>query len=294
MINNWNQQGWLIFLEVTSLTFLSQYMVAVQNHHLHCSTSGQSSSLFYLSDKISELCRTAWIFYNNILDILVTAQGRRPSHHLHCSTSGQISSLFYLSDKFADLELCRIAWMFFSSSLTPQLEAQVLDTPVCSAHCVAGWGCCCWWADSWPWRRRVGWSWPAIAWAESPSKSPAPAPRRPGTDKGAVENKPASAFVWFGSMRGLVPELHASKSARPGRRAIESGTRVRTQPDSVCTLYVPSRNEENWYKKWQNSTYSVRTGTYWYRLGKYVLLSWFLYSVRTEYVRIREVRTWGK
>ena len=44
-------------------------------HHLHCLISGQISSLFYLSDKISELCRIDWIFCNDILDILVTAQG---------------------------------------------------------------------------------------------------------------------------------------------------------------------------------------------------------------------------
>ncbi len=110
------------------------------HHHLHCSISGKISSLFYLSDKISELCRNSWIFHCNILDILVSAQGLLSSHHLHCSTSGQISSLFYLSDKISELELGRIAGIFCSSSWTPQLEAQLLHTPVCSAHCVAGWG----------------------------------------------------------------------------------------------------------------------------------------------------------
>jgi tRNA G46 methylase TrmB len=75
----------------------------------------------------------------NILDhILVTAQGRRPHLHLHCSTSGQISSLFYLPDKISELELGRIAYTFCSTSWTPQLEAQVLHTPVRSLHCVAG------------------------------------------------------------------------------------------------------------------------------------------------------------
>ena len=181
-------------------------------HHLHCLISGQISSLFYLSDNIVELCRIAWIFWNNILDILVTAQGRRPSHHLHYSISGQISLLFYHSDKISELELGRIAWIFFSSLLTPQ---RGLHTPVCSTLCIAGWEWCCWWADSWPWLWRVGWSWPAVA--ESPSKPPAPAPRRPGTDKGAAMQQWINlVLLSYVLVQCMAWCLNCSQANRPG------------------------------------------------------------------------------
>ena len=56
--------------------------------------------------------------------------------------------------------------------------------------------------------------------------------------------------------------------------------------------------KENWYKIEQNSTYSVRTGTYKYPTRKvctfslkYVLLSCFLYAVRTQYILFQKVRT---
>jgi hypothetical protein len=62
------------------------------------------------------------ILSSYILNIPITIHGQCPNHHLHCSTSGQISSLFYLSDKISELELCRIAGIFCSSSLTPQLD----------------------------------------------------------------------------------------------------------------------------------------------------------------------------
>ena len=62
--------------------------------------------------------------------------------------------------------------------------------------------------------------------------------------------------------------------------------------------YVPVQSSTRWYSTIDEYN-SVRTGTYWYPTRKvctlnlkYVLLSWFLYSVRTEYVRIRDVRTW--
>ena len=61
----------------------------------------------------------------------------------------------------------------------------------------------------------------------------------------------------------------------------------------------PSEIREMWYKNKQNSTCSVRTGTNWYATRKvctfsvkYVLLSWFLCSVRTKYVLYLKVRTW--
>ncbi len=154
------------------------------DHHLHCSTSGQISSLFCLSDKISELCRKAWIFCSNTLDILVTAKDQRPNHHVHFSTSGQISFLFISLINFLNLNLnfAGLLEYFTAHHWQPNLKPKSSSAGP-SQHCVAGWGWCCWWADSWSWLWRVGWSWPAAA--ESPSKPPAPA-LRPGTDKGAA------------------------------------------------------------------------------------------------------------
>ena len=212
-------------------------------HHLHCLISGQISSLFYLSDNIVELCRIAWIFWNNILDILVTAQDRRPRHHLHYSISGQISLLFYHSDKISELELGRIAWIFFSSSLTPQLEAQVLHTPVRSAHCVAGLGLLLLVSRQLTMAAACLVKLTSSSWIPQPhatsARAQAPRPWQ-GCCQAAV-NKPASAFVWVGSMYDPVPESLASKPAGPGRRAIESGTQstysARTSMYTVlCTV----------------------------------------------------------
>ncbi len=45
-------------------------------------------------------------------------------------------------------ELGSIAWILCSSSSTPQLESQVLHTPIRSEHCISGWGGC--------WHRSAG------------------------------------------------------------------------------------------------------------------------------------------
>lgn len=69
---------------------------------------------------------------------------------------------------------------------------------------------------------------------------------RVGWCKAAVAvNKPA--FVWFGSMRGPVPESLrlASKPAGPGWRTIGSGTQSTYSARVSMYTYVPFRNERN-------------------------------------------------
>ncbi len=105
----------------------------------------------------------------------------------------------------------------------------------------------------------------------------------------AAVNKPASALVWLGSMRGLVPESLASKPAGlPGGRTIESGNQkyVLHQSQHVPGMY-PFKIKKSLYKNMQKSMYSVRTGTYWYVTRKFVLLAWstyFYHAFCTQYV----------
>ncbi len=123
---------WLIH-EIGRFAWKFQLQLMVNVPITICTAQLQARSTLCFVSLIKSLnFRSAWIFYSNILDILVFAKCWRPSHHLPCSTSGQISSLLYLSDKISELELGRIAWIFCRSLLTPQLEAQVFRTPVCS------------------------------------------------------------------------------------------------------------------------------------------------------------------
>jgi hypothetical protein len=117
--------------------------------HLHCLTSGQISSLFYLSDQISELCRRqqdCLNLHSNILDhVLVTAQGQHPSHHLH-ELQARSALCFISLIKSLNLHFAGSLKYFAAHHGRPNLkavEAQVLHTPVRSAHSIASWGLCC-------------------------------------------------------------------------------------------------------------------------------------------------------
>jgi hypothetical protein len=69
------------------------------------------------------------MFHSNLLDILFTAQGRRPSHHLHCSTSGQSSSLFISLIKSLNLNFAGLLKYFAAHHGRPNLNPKSFTCP---------------------------------------------------------------------------------------------------------------------------------------------------------------------
>ncbi len=193
--------------------------------------------------------RTAWIFCSNILYILVTDQGQRPSHDLHCSTSVQISALFISLIKSLNLNLAGLIEYFASAAhhWLPNLKPKSFTCLFAASNALlAGAGA----AGEQTADHGGGESGEADPQqlntpASSQRQRPGRAPRHSGwlgCCQAAV-NKPASALVpeWFGSMHGQVPELLASKQAgRPCWRAVESGSQrtysTRVSMYTVCTL----------------------------------------------------------
>ncbi len=113
------------------------------NHHLTAQLQARSVHL--------SLWFNLWN-WQDCLNILCWKLKWYPQHSSHCSRwrSQSPSALhnfrpdqlfcFISLIKISDLELGNITWIFYSSTLTPQLEAQVLHMSFYRAHFVTGWG----------------------------------------------------------------------------------------------------------------------------------------------------------
>ncbi len=94
---------------------------------------------------IFEFGRIAWIICSHILNIPITAElFAVTSSTFQAQTSQSPPALLnfrpdqlFVASLWLNSELGRIAWIFCSSWLNPQCEAQVPHTIVCLVHCIA-------------------------------------------------------------------------------------------------------------------------------------------------------------